>query len=117
MAGTHRIKRGEDYRRIVRSGYRVGGRLSLAHAVLLSPETPSQFGFIISKTVGNAVTRNRVRRRLKEICYQSVKDGFSGAAVVFRVFPGAAEASFQELENAIRKQLERLDRDLIDASN
>ncbi|WP_183305019.1 ribonuclease P protein component [Canibacter oris] len=141
MASKHRIKRGEDYRRIVRSGYRVGGKFCLAHAVLLSPsgnqsnieaeksgkttisqlnvsretssnitadDTGCRFGFIITKTVGNAVTRNLLRRRLKSICEIAVKNGFSGAEVVFRVFPQAANVSYQELETAVLKQLQRV---------
>ncbi|TQL46544.1 ribonuclease P protein component [Homoserinimonas aerilata] len=31
-----------------------------------------RFGFIVSKAVGNAVVRNRVRRRLKAICSEYV---------------------------------------------
>lgn len=141
MASKHRVKRGEDYRRIVRSGYRVGGKFCLAHAVLLSlpgqessaavvkgtensasrsnvsretsrSATPyasdCRFGFIITKTVGNAVTRNLLRRRLKGICEIAVKNGFSGAEVVFRVFPQAANVSYQELEAAVLKQLQRV---------
>ena len=32
-----------------------------------SDEGPARFGFTVSKKVGNAVERNRVRRRLREI--------------------------------------------------
>ena len=35
---------------------------------------PARFGFTVSKKVGNAVERNRVRRRLREIVRHSEKD-------------------------------------------
>lgn len=31
------------------------------------PDAPARFGFTVTKKLGNAVTRNRIRRRLKEV--------------------------------------------------
>lgn len=121
MVSNRRVTRGVDYRRIVRSGYRVGGKYCLAHAVLLSLETDvsadvsretskiqARFGFIITKAVGKAVTRNLLRRRLKAICDKAIRNGFSGADVVLRVFPAAVNVSYQELEAEVLKQLEKV---------
>lgn len=48
-----------------------GGRISAAAFVLQTrkriDDGPVRFGFTVSKKVGNAVERNRVRRRLREI--------------------------------------------------
>ena len=123
MAAKHRIRRGADYRAVVRTGYRVGGKYCLAHAVLLYPESDQnenvsretlaadltpRFGFIITKAVGKAVTRNLVRRRMQSICDEAVREGFSGATVVFRVFPQAAAVNYQELRHSVLKQLNRV---------
>lgn len=56
-----------------------------------------RFGFIVAKTVGNAVTRNLVRRRLKAICHDSVVHAARGADVVIRALPSAATAPFASL--------------------
>lgn len=108
-AKQHRVTRGDDYRRIVRSGRRVGGAFCITHAVLHTPETPARFGFIISKSVGGAVIRNRVRRRLKGIVEQQLQHGFSGADVVFRALPASADASYEQLAHETRRALERVD--------
>lgn len=123
MAAKHRIRRGADYRAVVRTGYRVGGKHCLAHAVLLYPESDQnenvsretlaadltpRFGFIITKAVGKAVTRNLVRRRMQSICDEAVREGFTGATVVFRVFPQAATVDYQELRHSVIKQLNRV---------
>lgn len=112
MASKLRIKRAEDYRRIVRSGYRVTGRYTLAHAVLRTNAEkishPPQFGFIITKAVGNAVVRNLIRRRLQGICYEQLRQGFNSADVVLRVFPQAATASYSELAAHIGKQFTQI---------
>jgi ribonuclease P protein component len=59
----------------------------------------SRFGFITSKRVGNAVARNRVRRRLKEaIRSLSLREGWD---VVFSAKTSTAAASFQQLRLAV----------------
>jgi ribonuclease P protein component len=106
-ARQHRIVRGEDYRRIVRSGRRVGGALCITHAVFRSPEDPARFGFIVSKAVGNAVTRNLVRRRLKTIAQRSINEGLSGVDVVFRMLPPSASVAFADLEREANRAMSR----------
>ncbi len=106
----HRITRGDDYRRTVRTGRRVGGAYCITHAVLRSPGDPARFGFIVSKAVGGAVTRNLVRRRMKTIVERRLHDGFSGIDVVFRALPASATASYAELEGELGKALDRVQR-------
>lgn len=77
-----------------------------------------RFGFIVSKAVGNAVTRNLVRRRLKSIAHLRLKDGPALATgggepfdVVIRVLPGAAQAGWATLEGQVTLLLRGLDPD------
>lgn len=67
----------------------------------------ARFGFIVSKAVGNAVTRNTVRRRLKAVCAEALPDVREGADVVIRALPSAATASFQELRAEVTRCLAR----------
>ncbi len=114
----------------MRNGNRVGGAFCITHAVLHVPahdpdaqgpdapganaaeghEQPARFGFIITKAVGNAVTRNLVRRRLKSIVDHRIAAGFTGADVVFRALPASATAEFSELEREVIRSLERAKR-------
>ncbi len=55
-----------------------------------------RFGFIVSKQVGNAVTRNTIRRRLKDVCARQLPLP-DGVDVVIRALPSAADAPFTEL--------------------
>lgn len=108
-AKHHRVTRGDDYRHIVRKGNRVGGASCITHAVLhIQPESAARFGFIISKAVGNAVTRNLVRRRLKTIVDRRLAQGFSGADVVFRALPAAATISFEKLAADTNRALDHI---------
>lgn len=109
-ARQHRITRGEDYRRTVRTGRRVGGAYCITHAVFSTPDTPARFGFIISKAVGNAVTRNLIRRRLKTIIERRISRGSVGIDIVFRAFPAIVDASFDELEAEVNRAVDRAEK-------
>jgi ribonuclease P protein component len=96
---AHRVVSGGDYRRIVRKGRRVSGRVVVAYLDRPADGT-ARFGFIVSRAVGNAVVRNRVRRRLKAACAGLLAEAPS-RAVVFRALPAAAGASWAELSDEV----------------
>jgi ribonuclease P protein component len=65
----------------------------------------SRYGFSVSKRVGKAVTRNRVKRLLREILrIMPLKSGFD---IVFIARPAAATADFISLEGAVEGLLSR----------
>lgn len=62
----------------------------------------------MSKRVGGSVTRNRVRRRLREIFRRSRElFGSRAADVVLNARPSASEATFEELSQEYRSLLTR----------
>ena len=50
-------------------------------------------GMVVSKAVGNAVTRNRVKRRLRHLAVGQLPRTPSGTNVVVRALPAAAMPS------------------------
>ncbi|WP_066517332.1 ribonuclease P protein component [Curtobacterium ammoniigenes] len=109
LARANRIVRGADYRNIVRRGR----KCATAHVVVSvltqdATDQPSRFGFIVSKAVGNAVTRNRVRRRLKAIAHDGLMPtGPTGYDVVVRALPAAAQAAWPTLFADVSHGFER----------
>jgi ribonuclease P protein component len=92
---------------------RRGRKSATAHAVVSvvrrrdDPTAPSRFGFIVSKAVGNAVTRNRVRRRLKAIAHDLLPERPVGLDVVVRALPAAAQASWPTLVADVSRSFAR----------
>lgn len=62
----HRLRTRPEYLRVQRRGRRVKGKY-LVVIRLPNQAGHSRFGLVVSRKVGNAVTRNRVKRWLREI--------------------------------------------------
>lgn len=107
LAKTHRVVRAEDYRGTVRRGRRITSSSLVAYVLRRADETPVRFGFIVSKAVGNAVTRNRVRRRLKAASFELLESITPGTDIVMRALPGSAQASWTTLQHDVRMSVER----------
>lgn len=84
-----RLTSSDDFRACVRQGVRVGRATLVVHA-LRRPCPPSRAGFVVSKAVGNAVTRNRVKRRLRHLTAASLPGVPFPVDVVVRALPPAA---------------------------
>jgi ribonuclease P protein component len=80
----------------------------VVHLAVHEPGDPAQVGFVVSKAVGNAVVRNRVKRRLRHLTREHlpVLAGLPGSAVlVVRALPPSADASGAELAADLRRCL------------
>jgi ribonuclease P protein component len=60
-------------------------------------EQSARAGFVVSRAVGGAVIRNRVRRQLRHLVGARLADLPAGATLVVRALPPAAGRSFAEL--------------------
>lgn len=104
-----RVRQRRDYLAIQRGG----DKLHLQHLLaFIRPGQPSsrRIGITVSKKVGNAVTRNRLKRLLRESwrCHKS--DFPLGYDVVLIAKRNATGVGFQELERQVRQVAKRLTR-------
>jgi ribonuclease P protein component len=116
LAAAQRLRRREDFAAAIRAGRRAGRGVVVVHvdtsadapsATEVSSDTapvpaeradlPARAGFVVPKTVGKAVVRNKVRRRLRHLLREHLATLPPGATVVVRALPGAAERAFPEL--------------------
>lgn len=99
-----RLRRRKDFDSVLSQGQ------TLSHSLLVlrylpNEHTHNRFGFITSKRLGNAVVRNRVRRRLRE-AVRSLETA-PGWDVVLAARAAAAGADFHDLKSAIAQLFAR----------
>lgn len=89
----------------IRNEGRVWVNNHLVLRTLANDEAVARFGFIATRRIGNAVVRNKLRRRLREILRVApVKDGWD---LVFIVRKNSVDAGFQTLKRAVHNLLRR----------
>ncbi|MEM7146725.1 MAG: ribonuclease P protein component [Verrucomicrobiota bacterium] len=97
MPRSMRMRRRDEFLAVRRAGETSRGKF-LVLSYLSEPSIAKfKFGFITSKRVGNAVVRNRVRRRLREIVRGEGERLRRGSYVVTIARWRAGEATFDEL--------------------
>ncbi|NMD46632.1 MAG: ribonuclease P protein component [Propionibacterium sp.] len=81
-----RLRTAEEFRTTMRRGVRCG-RPSLVLHMLRTDNPPSRAGFVVSKAIGNAVTRNRVKRQLRHLVVDRLAATPFQLDVVVRALP------------------------------
>lgn len=101
-----RLKSNRRFQKVYSNGRSFPEACVVLH-VLKEPEEPSelQIGFSVSKKLGNAVVRNRVKRRLRAAVYPYLNTLPRGYLLVFVARRKAAEAQFCDLERSVKKVL------------
>jgi ribonuclease P protein component len=127
------MRRREDFALAVRRGRRSGTNHLVAHLLTGAVSPPSQdqrghdmssleasrtqdlptptavrVGFVVSKAVGTAVVRGRVKRRLRAVLAGRLGSLPAGSLLVIRALPPAAGASSAELADSVDQALGRL---------
>lgn len=101
LSRERRVRAPADFSQTLRSGARAGRRNVVVSAYPQDPDAgPLRAGFIVSKAVGNAVTRNRVKRRLRAAVasqFDGPLVGHPGAMIVVRALPPSSTADWRSL--------------------
>jgi len=108
MRPENRLRANADFERIRREG------ITLLHPLLVISLLPNQldrsrFGFAVGRRIGIAVTRNRIRRRMREAVRLRLQAGgvVPGWDIVLIARRPVLKASFHEVDQAIGLLLSR----------
>jgi ribonuclease P protein component len=105
------MRSGSDFTAAVRRGRRVGRKTLVvhlnSHPEAVPVDAPARVGFVVSKAVGNAVVRNRVKRQLRHLTRARLAEVPAGSLLVVRANPAAAGSSSlaSDLDGALASAL------------
>ena len=111
---AQRVTDSAEFAEVIRGGRRTGRtHLVVYYATRVDRAEAragnTRAGFVVSKAVGTAVVRNRVKRRLRHLVAARIPDLPAGSVLVVRALPAAAAAGSAELgrdlDSALRKLL------------
>jgi ribonuclease P protein component len=103
-----RLKRRAEFLHAAATGRKAAVGGVVLQAVARGDEQPARLGFTVTKKVGNAVIRNRTRRRLKEAARLLLAGHpLAGVDLVLIGRDSTRKRDFRVLQADLRKALER----------
>ncbi|RLV57287.1 ribonuclease P protein component [Aeromicrobium phragmitis] len=107
LARAHRMRDGDAFRHTMRRGTKGVAPTLVVHAVTAPEPADSSVGFVVSKAVGSAVDRNRVKRRLRHLVRERVGALDAATWIVVRALPPAAKAPLAALSRDLDRAMAR----------
>ena len=104
LAKEHRLRSSDEIREVVKSGKRISNQVATIHFL---PSTSNKFAVVTSKAVGNAVTRNLVRRRTKAVLFD-FQDKTPTIRAVVRLRSEASDVGWVKLSESLRELLGKI---------
>ena len=115
LPSQHKLANSEEFKQTIRKGKRAGRDTVVVHlrTNVFDHNDPNvtvggpRCGLVVSKAVGNAVTRHAVSRKLRHVFLELAREIPADHRVVIRALPPAATATFEELLEDVRRAYEK----------
>lgn len=105
MKKEFRIKKNEEFSQVFNQGKSVANRQFVLYVLEKEGQKHFRLGLSVSKRVGNAVTRNRVKRLIREIFRQLEKQLEDNYDYVVIARKPTAEMDFHEMKKSLQHVL------------
>lgn len=104
MNKDQRIKKNKEFQQIFKKGKSFANRQFIVY-VLKSDQPEFRLGLSVSKKVGNAVTRNRIKRYIRQTFLELKDDLLPNADYIIIARPQAATLDFHESKKSLEHVL------------
>ncbi|MGJ9385295.1 ribonuclease P protein component [Salipaludibacillus sp. CF4.18] len=105
MKREYRLKKNEDFQHVFQRGYSVANRQFVVYQVKKVDQTTIRFGLSISKKIGNAVMRNRIRRLMKEVLRELTDKCHQDRDVIIIARKPVADMDYHEIKKSLNHVL------------
>jgi ribonuclease P protein component len=114
LPARYRMTRSAEFGSTVKNGVRAVEPDIVVHATRCGEASCGQasrpgprIGLVVGKSVGSAVERHRVARRLRHVVRSVITELDTGDRIVIRALPGSRDAMSARLEQELRAGLTR----------
>lgn len=109
LSAADRLHHSAEFRFLQRNGLRAESANFVLYAGHFAGDERWRLGITVSKRVGNAVIRNRIKRQVRELFRREIRTTMpAGTAMVVIARPGAAELAGEALSGELRVASEKL---------
>ncbi|ERN51555.1 ribonuclease P protein component [Alkalihalophilus marmarensis] len=107
MKKEQRIKKNEDFSSVFKKGQSVANRQFVLYSLKKEGQASFRIGLSVSKKVGNAVVRNRIKRYVRTVfqTYQDVLPGGYDFVVIAR--HPVSEMDFHQVESSLKHVMKK----------
>ena len=107
MQKEHRLAKREDFNRVYRRGKSAANLQFVLYFLPQKEPGPFRLGVSVSKKLGNAVMRNSIRRKMKEIVRLGREDVLPGIDIVIIARKPAAEMNYDNMKKSLYHVMKR----------
>lgn len=101
MPKVPKIKRNQEFQAIFRNGKIWSNEIAVLYLVRNAHEAPPRLGVCVSKKLGKATVRNRIKRLITEVCRLRWARVKAGISVIVLARRGALEKPYREVERSL----------------
>jgi ribonuclease P protein component len=96
-----RIKKNKEFQQVFKLGKSFANRQFIIYSLKMPEQIHFRIGLSVSKKIGNAVTRNRVKRYLRQAFFELKENIKEGHDYVLIARKPAAEMDFHEVKKSL----------------
>jgi ribonuclease P protein component len=101
MRRKFRIKKNEDFQTVFKHGKSIANRQFVIYMLQKPEEREFRIGLSVSKKIGNAVTRNRVKRLIRQVFLEEKHRIVSGSEFIIIARKPAADMNYHEVKSSL----------------
>jgi ribonuclease P protein component len=108
-AAPQRLRKRAEFLRVASAGRRAAVHGLVLQALARGDDAPARLGFTVTKKIGNAVERNRIRRRLREAARLVLREHpLAGVDLVLIGREATRGRDFPDLMDDLRRALSKV---------
>ncbi|SES22822.1 ribonuclease P protein component [Salipaludibacillus aurantiacus] len=101
MKSQYRLKKNEDFQYVFQRGNSAANRQFVVYQLKKEQQDTIRIGLSVSKKLGNAVDRNRIKRLMKEILRELAPDLLQNRDVVIIARKPAADMDYHQMKKSM----------------